>query len=156
MNKLYLICLLIFSFFVGLSLYINSGFIDPSINFPEVSEPAKVEARDYLEEFSTDIEIQDMMKILKEEEISGQQILAWSLYIDTYSSLGEVNKNFGILKSKGYKAYIREDIKKQDVFYKLFIGPNMDKKEIEKIKDQIVANISAKSQIIKNRLYESP
>ena len=148
MNKLYLICLLIFSFFVALSLYINSGFIEPSINFPEVSEPTKVETRDYSEEFSTDIEIPDLMKILKEEEISGLRIPAWSLYIDTYNSLEEVNKNFRILKSEGYKAYIREDIKKQDIFYKLFIGPNMDKKEIEKIKDQIYDLLGAQGKVV--------
>ena len=103
MNKLYLICLLIFSFFVALSLYINSGFIEPSINFPEVSEPTKVETRDYSEEFSTDIEIPDLMKILKEEEISGLRIPAWSLYIDTYNSLEEVNKNFRIFNIRRYK-----------------------------------------------------
>ena len=87
------------------------------------------------------------MKILKEEEISGLRIPAWSLYIDTYNSLEEVNKNFRILKSEGYKAYIREDIKKQDIFYKLFIGPNMDKKEIEKIKDQIYDLLGAQGKV---------
>jgi len=96
-----------------------------------------------------DPEIKEMEDLLEKDfsELKGNNKLAWSILVDSYSTQEDVMKDFILLNNKGFKAYIRDSIIDGKVIYTLNVGPNINEETVKSIKKEVQALLNVSPEV---------
>jgi len=152
MSKESYICIAIIVSFIVLSFVRKdeSGFETESIPELQINNELDKPLLDMPLELYRDPEIKEMEDLLEKDfsELKGNNNLAWSILVDSYSTQEDVMKDFTLLNNKGFKAYIRDSIIDGKVIYTLNVGPNINEETVKSIKKEVQAllNVSPKVQ----------
>ncbi len=84
-------------------------------------------------------------KRIKSEESS---ISAWALQLGSFSSEKNAQSMRDTLRVKGYASYVDVQKKPGKVVYRVRIGPELDKQQLEKLKRKLLKNEKMKSMVV--------
>ena len=73
---------------------------------------------------------------------------SWTLKVASYNSQDDVLDDFKSLQQEGLKPYIRNEEKKGDKIYILYVGPNLNKNKILSIKSKVYDLIKKTPRVV--------
>lgn len=151
MSKTSYICIAIIVSFIVLSFVRKdeSGFETESIPELQINNELDKPLLDMPLELYRDPEIKEMEDLLEKDfsELKGNNKLAWSILVDSYSTQEDVMKDFTLLNNKGFKAYIRDSIIDGKVIYTLNVGPNINEETVKSIKKEVQALLNVSPEV---------
>jgi len=151
MSKESYICIAIIVSFIVLSFVRKdeSGFETESIPELQINNELDKPLLDMPLELYRDPEIKEMEDLLEKDfsELKGNNKLAWSILVDSYSTQEDVMKDFTLLNNKGFKAYIRDSIIDGKVIYTLNVGPNINEETVKSIKKEVQALLNVSPEV---------
>ena len=151
MSKESYICIAIIVSFIVLSFVRKdeSGFETESIPELQINNELDKPLLDMPLELYRDPEIKEMEDLLEKDfsELKGNNNLAWSILVDSYSTQEDVMKDFTLLNNKGFKAYIRDSIIDGKVIYTLNVGPNINEETVKSIKKEVQALLNVSPEV---------
>ena len=144
--------ILILIFLIFTYYFFNEPFFVKNREFPNIPEQVLNRSED--EDLSTPKKekLEDLVSILQEYIKKGSdtanQIPAWSLKVNSYTSYEECLEDFKVLKEDDFKVYIRQENIDEEIFFELLIGPNIDKTRLKEIQDQVKLVLNINGNIV--------